>query len=40
MKNTAAYKNAKTAYIQKIKSQDRDLDAYIVGNRILPGFRG
>ena len=38
MKNTAAYKNAKTAYIQKIESQDRDLDAYIVGNKIYLDF--
>ena len=34
MVNNAAYKNSKTAYIQNIESNSRDLDAYIVGDKI------
>ncbi len=36
--NTAAYKNSKTAYIQKIESTSKDLNAYIVGDKIYLDF--
>lgn len=34
MKNTADYKNAKTAVIKSISSNQKDMDAYIVGSKI------
>lgn len=37
-KNTAEYKNAKTATISKIESNDKALDAYIVGSKIYLDF--
>ena len=38
LENTAAYKNAKTAYIADIQSNDDSLDAYIVGDKIYLDF--
>ena len=40
LENTAAYKNSKTAYITNIESQDRVLDAYIVGDKMYFDFVG
>ena len=40
LENTAAYKNARTAFIQKISSESEDLDAYIVGDKIYLDFVG
>ena len=34
LKNTAEYKNAKTAVIKSISSNQKDMDAYIVGSKI------
>lgn len=34
LKNTADYKNAKTAVIKSISSNQKDMDAYIVGSKI------
>ena len=34
LKNTAEYKNAKTAVIKSISSNQKDMDAYIVGSQI------
>ena len=34
LKNTAEYKNAKTAVIKSISSKQKDMDAYIVGSKI------
>ena len=34
LKNTADYKNAKTAVIKSISSKQKDMDAYIVGSKI------
>ena len=36
--NNASYKNAKTATISKIESDNRELDAYIVGSKIYLDF--
>ena len=40
LENTAAYKNSKTVYITNIESQDRVLDAYIVGDKMYFDFVG
>ena len=40
LENTAEYKNAKTATISKIESQNREMDAYIVGSKIYLDFVG